>query len=120
MTRGSRSRSREPGSRPGLKSNLLRRCPLIVVEAPRRGAPKRSAAWIGRSSWRLDPGTRRPSPPSLAAAPAWLTFNIVDEVFPDPCGAPGVATSTPLGPTVDDLVTALSNIKGYDAAPSRT
>jgi hypothetical protein len=64
-----------------------------------------------------DPKAVQLSIPQGDSAPAWLTFNIVDEVFPDPCGAPGVATSTPLGPTVDDLVTALSNIKGYDAGP---
>lgn len=50
-------------------------------------------------------------------APAWLTFNIVDEVYPDPCGAPLVAPSEPLGPTVDDLVTALRDMKGYEAGP---
>jgi hypothetical protein len=49
-------------------------------------------------------------------SPAWLTFTLVDEVYPDPCGAPGVPTATPLGPSVDDLVTALTNVEGYDAS----
>ena len=53
--------------------------------------------------------------PQGDTAPAWLTFNIVDEVFPDPCGAPGDRHLDPAGPTVDDLVTALTHIKGYDA-----
>jgi len=49
-------------------------------------------------------------------SPAWLAFTIVDEVYPDPCGAPGVPTATPLGPSVDDLVTALTTLEGYDAS----
>ena len=49
-------------------------------------------------------------------SPAWLTFTLVDEVYPDPCGAPDVPTATPLGPSVDDLVTALTNLEGYDAS----
>ena len=55
--------------------------------------------------------------PSGGGAPAWLTFNLVDEVYPDPCGAPEVPTSTPLGPTVDELVAALRSLKGYQAGP---
>jgi hypothetical protein len=55
--------------------------------------------------------------PEAGSAPAWLTFNVVDEVYPDPCGAPGVPTSTPLGPSVDDLVAALSDLQGYEAGP---
>ena len=55
--------------------------------------------------------------PEADRTPAWLIFNIVNEVYPDPCGAPGVPTATPLGPSVDDLVAALTNLKGYDASP---
>ncbi len=55
--------------------------------------------------------------PGATSAPAWLTFNIVDEVYPDPCNAPQVPATTPLGPTVDDLVAALRTMKGYQAGP---
>jgi hypothetical protein len=50
-------------------------------------------------------------------SPAWLKFAIVDEVYPDPCGAPGVPTASTLGPSVDDLVTALTNLEGYKSSP---
>lgn len=57
------------------------------------------------------------SKPIGSSTPTWLTFVIVNEVYPDPCGAPMVPTSTPLGQTVDDLVVALTNLKGYESGP---
>ena len=42
------------------------------------------------------------------------TFWIVDNVYADPCD-PGSQLDPPLGPSVDDLVTALASLPGYEA-----
>ena len=55
--------------------------------------------------------------PSDGGAPAWMTFNIVDEVYPDPCGVPEVPTSTPLGPTVDTSSQRLEASRAISPAP---
>lgn len=48
-------------------------------------------------------------------ASGWgVTFWIVDNVYADPC-EPTSALDPALGPSVDDLVTALANLPGYDA-----
>ena len=43
-----------------------------------------------------------------------VTFWIVDNVYSDPCD-PATQLDPPLGPSVDDLVAALSNLPGYRA-----
>ena len=43
-----------------------------------------------------------------------ITFWIVDNVYADPC-EPTSALDPALGPSVDDLATALTNLPGYDA-----
>lgn len=43
-----------------------------------------------------------------------VTFWIVDNVYADPCD-PDSELEPPLGPSVDDLATALTNLPGYDA-----
>ena len=45
--------------------------------------------------------------------PVWVEFSIVDNVFPDPCHPVGM--EPPLGPTVDDLVNALTSMAGSEA-----
>jgi len=45
--------------------------------------------------------------------PVWVEFSIVDNVFPDPCHPVGM--EPPLGPTVDDLVSALTSMAGSEA-----
>jgi hypothetical protein len=48
-------------------------------------------------------------------ASGWgVTFWIVDNVYSDQCD-PGSKVDPPVGPTVDDLVTALSSLPGYRA-----
>lgn len=49
--------------------------------------------------------------------PAWVSFSIVDNVFPDPCHQ--VAMDPPVGPTVDDLVTALTSMEGTEVGAVR-
>ena len=55
--------------------------------------------------------------PGASSTPAWLTFNIVDEVSTDTMQRTAGPATTPLGPTVDDLVAALRTMKGYQAGP---
>lgn len=43
-----------------------------------------------------------------------VTFWIVDNVYADPCD-PSTELEPPLGPSVDELVTALSRLPGYEA-----
>jgi hypothetical protein len=42
-----------------------------------------------------------------------LTFNYVENVAADPCGQE--LHDPPIGPTVDDIVTAVSNLEGFEA-----
>ena len=44
-----------------------------------------------------------------------LAFWIVDNVFEDPCGGTAGELDPPVGPSVDDLVTAFSNMPGFEA-----
>jgi hypothetical protein len=52
------------------------------------------------------------TPPDLSVA---LFFWSVDNVFVDPCDAGAGELDPPLGPSVDDLVSALTNLPGFDA-----
>ena len=47
------------------------------------------------------------------STPAWVSFSLVENVFPDPCHP--VEMDPPLGPTVDDLVNALTGMAGVDS-----
>jgi len=44
-----------------------------------------------------------------------VTFLIVDNVVADPCGPINQLLDPPVGPSVDDLVTAISNLEGFEA-----
>jgi hypothetical protein len=46
-----------------------------------------------------------------------IEFQIASNVFPDPCHRTGGAASPPIGPTVDDLVTAMTTLVGFEAGP---
>jgi hypothetical protein len=44
-----------------------------------------------------------------------VSFLIVDNVVADPCGPINQLIDPPVGPSVDDLVTAISNLEGFEA-----
>jgi len=44
-----------------------------------------------------------------------VAFLIVENVVADPCGPPNVLLDPPVGPSVDDLVAAISGLEGYEA-----
>jgi len=44
-----------------------------------------------------------------------ISFLIVDNVVADPCSVDGRLLDPPVGPSVDDLVTAISNLEGFEA-----
>lgn len=46
-------------------------------------------------------------------SPAWVEFSIVGNVYPDPCHPVGMDPA--LGPTVDELVDALTTLEGFEA-----
>jgi hypothetical protein len=46
-----------------------------------------------------------------------IEFQIASNVFPDPCHRSGGAASPPIGLTVDDLVTAMTTLVGFEAGP---
>jgi len=53
---------------------------------------------------------------STPTAPVFaVDFLIVDNVVADPCSAGGELLDPPVGPTVDDLVTAISSLEGFEA-----
>jgi len=53
-------------------------------------------------------------PPDGATVIA-VAFLIVDNVVADPCSPGEEPLDPPVGPTVDDLVTAISNLEGFEA-----
>jgi hypothetical protein len=44
-----------------------------------------------------------------------VAFLIIDNVVADPCGPINQLLDPPVGPSVDDLVTAISNLEGFEA-----
>jgi len=46
---------------------------------------------------------------------AGVSFLIVDNVIADPCGPYNLLLDPPVGPSVEDLVTAISNLDGFEA-----
>ena len=48
-------------------------------------------------------------------APVWTSWAIIDNVYPNPCRSARGPADPPIGPTVDDLVTALRGMKGFDS-----
>jgi len=50
-----------------------------------------------------------------ASSPAWASWAIIANVYADPCHAQGGPIDPPVGPTVDDLVTALTSMAGFEA-----
>jgi len=49
------------------------------------------------------------------AAPAWVSFSLVANAYADPCHP--VEMNPPLGPTVDDLVNALTSMADVETGP---
>lgn len=46
-----------------------------------------------------------------------IEFQIASNVYPDPCHSAAGAANPPIGPTVDDLVTAMTNLVDFQAGP---
>ena len=54
------------------------------------------------------------------AAESGLTFVIVDNLVDDPCSPAPQPADPPIGPSVDDLVQGLSNLRGLSAVPGES
>jgi hypothetical protein len=70
------------------------------------------ANWTSCSQGPTDQGVC--SPPSDTYGMG-VSFLIVENVVADPCGSSRALLDPPVGPTVDDLVTALSGLEGFEA-----
>jgi hypothetical protein len=46
-----------------------------------------------------------------------IEFQIASNVYPDPCHSSAGAADPPIGPSVDDLVTAMTTLVGFQAGP---
>ena len=46
-----------------------------------------------------------------------LEFQVASNVYPDPCHTSSGPASPPIGPGVDDLVTAMTNLVGFQSGP---
>jgi hypothetical protein len=66
--------------------------------------------WLSCSAGQLDQCVYREG-----ETPIGVGFLIVENVVADPCGSPSELLDPPVGPSVDDLVTAISNLEGFVA-----
>lgn len=72
------------------------------------------AGWVSCSSGLLDMGACKESTDTEPGS--GVAFLIVDNVVADPCGPANVLLEPPVGPSPDDLVAALSSLKGFEAS----
>ena len=87
----------------------------ITFEIPAFEPP---AEWIACSPAPVEQAVCHLSSPTDESIPAEaVTFQIVENVVADPCGDQENAEllDPPVGPSVDDLVTAISSLQGYEA-----
>jgi hypothetical protein len=83
----------------------------ISFEIPSFEAP---AEWFACSPSAVEQAVCHKSTPDTIVA---VTFHIVDNVVADPCQEQEAAEllDPPVGPSVDDLVTAITSLEGYEA-----
>jgi len=76
------------------------------------------AAWFGCSPSTVEQAVCYSLTPDQDIPPSAVTFQIVDNVVADPCADQENAEllDPPVGPSVDDLVEAISNLEGYEAS----
>jgi hypothetical protein len=74
----------------------------------------------GFDSCLIDPHEQGVCALTGAGQDAGVTFVIVDNLVDDPCSAAPAPADPPIGPTVDDLVQALSSMPGFSATPVQT
>lgn len=86
----------------------------ITFEIPPFEPP---AEWIACSPSAVEQAVCHLSTPDEDIPPAAVTFQIIDNVVADPCSGQEAAEflDPPVGPSVDDLVTAISSLQGYEA-----
>jgi hypothetical protein len=88
----------------------------ITFEIPAFEPP---AEWFACSPAPVEQAVCHASNPDEDIPFAAVTFQIVDNVVADPCSDQETAEllDPPVGPSVDDLVEAISNLEGYEATP---
>jgi hypothetical protein len=84
----------------------------ITFDIPPTTAP---AQWLACSASEVEQGVCYESAKGVSAP--GVSFLIVTNVVADPCGE--ASLDPPVGPSVDDLVTAISNLKGFSASTPR-
>jgi hypothetical protein len=75
--------------------------------------------WISCSAGNLEQGVCPADRGTFEGPPrgAGVVFQIVDNVVTDPCDLTSLP-DPPIGPSVDDLVTAISSLPGFDVTPT--
>ena len=86
----------------------------ITFEIPAVEPP---AEWTSCSAGPVEPAACHWSSPDEDIPPDAVTFQIVENVVADPCSdqETAVLLDPPVGPSVDDLVEAISSLEGYEA-----
>lgn len=71
----------------------------------------------GWTVWNVTTSTVALFKPNPDTSESWLIFDVVSNVYPDPCRTEDGPKSPPVGPGVDDLVNALTSLVGFQAGP---
>jgi hypothetical protein len=71
------------------------------------------AGWVSCSAGPVDQAVCKPSTDTEPGS--GVGFLIVDNVVADPCGPSNELVDPPVGPSVDDLVAAISSLEGFEA-----
>jgi hypothetical protein len=71
------------------------------------------AGWVACSAGPVEQGACEKASGSLTGVS--VSFTIIDNVVADPCGSGAPLLDPPVGPSVDDLVAAISNLPGFEA-----
>ena len=71
------------------------------------------AEWVACSAGPVEQGACEKVSESLTGVA--VSFTIIDNVVADPCGSGAPLLDPPVGPSVDDLVAAISNLQGFEA-----
>lgn len=72
--------------------------------------------WVSCSQGAMDQGVCKDSTDTEPGS--GVGFVIVDNVVADPCGPASELLDPPVGPSVDDLVAAISSLEGFEATAS--
>ena len=109
----SAAQSAGPNELPGANTLLNAGTYSLGDQFPVRVTFEVPANWISCSQGPTDQGVCNVSTDTSPGM--GVSFLIVENVAADPCGSSAALLDPPVGPTVDDLVTALSGLEGFES-----